>query len=184
MNHIKILYLITLLIIFNFNLNAQNELEYSEVVKVTGVSKDILYSNGLIWFAETFKDSRAVIEAKDREAGMIIGNGIFEYYAGKGLKYRDFNGHIQFTVKVMFKEGRTKIELTSFTHKPSYLPFSLGIITQSEKYPYPKVYKGYSDKWHQYLWDDLKSDISLKSIELLGSFKNFITDNANQSDDW
>lgn len=71
---------IFIIIMFHCNLIAQNEIEYSEVVEIKDVSKDVLYSNGLIWFVETFSDSRSVIQAKDHEAGMIIGNGIFEFY--------------------------------------------------------------------------------------------------------
>lgn len=173
-----------MVLVLNFNLNAQNELEYSEVVEVNEVSKDILYSKGLIWFAETFKDSRAVIEVKDREAGIIIGNGFFKYSALKGLKYRDVQGYIEFTIKVMFKDGRSKIELKSFTHRPNYEPYSLGIISDSEDYPYSKVNKGINDKWHQTLWEDLKSKVPLQANSLLENFTKFIIKNANQTDDW
>jgi len=183
MYHIKILFLLILLT-FNFNLSAQGELEYSEVVELNEVSKDVLYSRGLIWFAETFNDSRDVIEIKDREGGLIIGNVFFKYYAPKGLKYVDANGYIQYQVKVMFREGRTKIVLNSFTHRPKYEPYSLGILTKSENYPYTKVYKGFSDKWHQKIWENLKVGVPLHAEYLLSNFKEFMSKSTMDTKDW
>ena len=184
MNIIKIGFVSALLINSQFNLNAQNKIEFSEVIEVEGANKDALYSKGLIWFAETFNDSRAVIEAKDREAGMIIGNGFFEYTAPAGLKYTDVHGHIEFTVKVMFKDGRTKIDLTSFTHKPNYSGYSLGTITDSDNYSGKRVHSMLSDKWHQDLWQHLRKDIDGKAKVLIENFRKFIVDNSTETDEW
>ena len=184
MNKICIGFVLLIVTSLQLTLKAQDQIKFSEIVEVAGVSKDVLYSNGLIWFAETFKDSRSVIEAKDREAGMIIGNGIINYTAPGGMKYKDVHGYVEFSVKAMFKEGRTKIELTSFMHKPHYKTYSLGIITESENYPYQKVNNFLSQKWHEVLWDDLRNVVMLKANNIVENYKKFMVDNSANKDDW
>ena len=54
-------------------------IEYSEVVKVEGFTKDKLYSSALAWFGRTFRQAQKVIDVQDKEAGRIIGKGSFQY---------------------------------------------------------------------------------------------------------
>lgn len=50
---------------------------YSGVITLDSTyTKSILYSNGLSFFANTFKSSNDVIQMKDSESGKIIGKGI------------------------------------------------------------------------------------------------------------
>ncbi|GEM_PF-1203179 len=176
--------LIGLLFCLPVGSKAQNGIEYSDVVELNNASGDVLYSNALVWFAEFFNDSRAVIETKDREAGIILGDGRFNYTAPSGTKYKDVSGTIEFRIKVMFKEGRSKIELTNFRHKPSFPSYSLGLITDSENYSGPKKSNMLSDKWHQVLWTDLRNDTSIGAEEILKHFKEYMFESLTKTEDW
>src|SRR5882672_11349281 len=75
-----------------------NPIQFSKVLAVdSALTKDKLYSFGVEWFAKTFNNARYVLQMQDKDAGIIIGKGSFEYYlGGSNLK------SIQYTVKLSF----------------------------------------------------------------------------------
>ena len=83
-------------------------MEFSSVVQVDGVNASDLYVRAKIWFADSFVDSKNVLEVEDKDAGILIGKGSIAYepnvYMSSGL----IRGHIRFTIKVMVKDGRYK----------------------------------------------------------------------------
>lgn len=49
-----------------------------EIVKEVPLLKSDIYDQTVIWFAENFKSSKAVIEMKDKDLGVIIGNAAMD----------------------------------------------------------------------------------------------------------
>lgn len=49
------------------------------------LSKNEIYDRALEWMAQTFVDSKAVIELKDKENGKIIGKGMSSFNVDSGL---------------------------------------------------------------------------------------------------
>lgn len=78
-----------------------------EIVNVDStLTKAVLFSNGLSWFAYQFKSSNDVIQMKDLESGKIIGKGIFENVIQNG---KSIPRHILITLIV--KDGRYKYDM-------------------------------------------------------------------------
>ena len=54
---------------------------------------------------------------EDKDAGVIIGNGIIPvYYKYMGVNTQD--GYINYTISVYVKDSRYKYEMTDFYHEP------------------------------------------------------------------
>src|SRR5690606_21582858 len=51
---------------------------YQEVVEADGKSSDELFTASRLWFLDTFKSSKDVIQYEDRQAGIIAGKGFAE----------------------------------------------------------------------------------------------------------
>ena len=51
---------------------------YQEVIEVSNISKDDLYTRARAWFVKGYKSANAVLQMDDRESGTIIGKGYFE----------------------------------------------------------------------------------------------------------
>jgi hypothetical protein len=91
----KLIYLLSVCFLFSSYSFSQT---YSGVVELDSTfSKSILYSNGLSFFANTFKSSNNVIQMKDSESGKIIGKGIAD----------DRN----ITITIVCKDGKYKYDI-------------------------------------------------------------------------
>jgi len=86
----------------------EEERMLQQVHKVN-LTKDKIYSECLEWMAETFVDSKAVIELKDKENGKIIGKGITNYMSGGIVSIP-----CRFTMKVEIKENKYRATYDNF----------------------------------------------------------------------
>lgn len=91
--------------------SATGKVVYTEIVYVESKTKDELYLNGKEWLANTFKSSKEVIDMDDKEAGQIIGKGLFV------VSLNGDWGYIHFTVALYFKDGRYKYEIKNISHE-------------------------------------------------------------------
>lgn len=88
--------------------------EWSEVVEVPGVPKQILYQRALEWFNQTFNDMRAVIQSQDKEAGTFYAKGYVKFGRIKGTPGETY---VYFTVNISVKDGKYKYEFNNFFHE-------------------------------------------------------------------
>lgn len=91
---------------------------YTEVVSVDGVSAGDLYDRFIKWFNGEFKNPSEKLRKTDKDAGEIEAFIRYKIYN----KDKDGNqasdaGLAQFTIKVMFKDGRYKYTVTDLNHK-------------------------------------------------------------------
>lgn len=83
---------------------------FTNLIKVdTTLTKDKLYSAGAEWFATTYHNARFVLQMQDKDAGVIIGKGSFEYTVSGTNRQA-----VSYTVKLSFKNGRMKYEIFDF----------------------------------------------------------------------
>jgi hypothetical protein len=88
------------------------KLVYTEVVQVPGASQAELYARAKLWFASTFKSAKDVVQAEDKEAGIIQGTGFQEIIVmAMGLPIHE---RLWYTIKIAIKEGRYKYDITDF----------------------------------------------------------------------
>jgi hypothetical protein len=73
------------------------------VYELPNIKQDTIYVNTLVWIAKSFKSSRSVIEYKDKENGIIIGNGNIKYWQGILLST------LYFQIKINIKDYKIRI---------------------------------------------------------------------------
>lgn len=116
-------------------------ISFSGVVKVDSISKDDLYIRARDWFNGNFKDSKAVLQIQDKEAGEISGKGVFTtYYKHSNLGVQNgYDQNFGFKVTIWVKDGRYKYELSNFDNYYSGNSYgaaiSFGVITSSDICP-------------------------------------------------
>ena len=77
---------------------------YEEVVKVADtVSADKLFTLAQTWFANTFKNSKSVLQVNDRQSMKLIGKGVAYMHKVYGS---DLDEYIYYTIAVDIKPGR------------------------------------------------------------------------------
>ena len=92
------------------------EIVYSEVIQAPGASQAELYLRAKLWFVDAFKSARAVVQADEREAGLIQGRGWRSIYtAAAGFTMQS---KLWYTVKLALKDGRYKYDISDFQVEP------------------------------------------------------------------
>lgn len=110
------------------------KLLYTEVVQVPGVSQAELYARAKLWFANTFKSAKDVVQAEDKDAGIIQGTGFQDItVVSMGLPVRE---KLWYTIKIALKEGRYKYNITDFRvqNYPSQYNLNPGEPVAAESY--------------------------------------------------
>lgn len=143
---------------------------FEKVIELTdSVSKDILFSRAMRWYAQSFKSAEAVIEMEDRPGGQIIGNGNFRNILKTALA--SVEDKITFTVETYLKNGRARIILREFK-SDQFL-----IVTDAPAF----TVKGISKKSQNRLWRETQDAVKENSELILKSFEKAI---ATPTDGW
>jgi hypothetical protein len=87
-------------------------IDFTKVVQVPGASQNELYARGKVWLADTFPSTQKAIQVDDKDAGILIGKGWQPAYVYDG--YNTVEVMLWYTVKLAFKEGRYRYNLTDF----------------------------------------------------------------------
>jgi hypothetical protein len=82
-----------------------------QIIKSVPLAKDEIYSQTLIWMAENFKSSKSVIDMKDKELGVIIGNGAVD--VNLGSKFLPVNNTFTFKMKVEMKDNKLRLTFSN-----------------------------------------------------------------------
>ncbi len=166
--------------------SAQENIINTNVVEVPNATKDVLYSRALEWFTNSFNNPNFVIQLKDPENGRIIAKSNVPYEPSKfsmggtaGAK-----GKIDFDIKLYFKDGRFKYEVTNFEHIPyTNGAKTFGVLTNSDIPPF-KSYNGMK-KRAEFLWEDLKSLATATGNTIAQSLKDSLTQKTElEKEDW
>ncbi len=93
-------------------------INYTEVVTVDStIKKEELYNRAKMWFVDNYKSANDVIQMQDKDAGVIIGKGLFSYqYNPMSLSDRT-TINISHTVKIYVKDGKYKYEIVDLSGK-------------------------------------------------------------------
>lgn len=112
--------LLSCLLLIPLLTEAQNceSIRYSEVVTVdSSLSKDVLFNTARRWFANNFGDSKSVLEVSDKATGEMLGKGLFKYHSSIFFANSATSGWIRYTLRLVLKDGRYKIEMDNFEHE-------------------------------------------------------------------
>jgi hypothetical protein len=85
------------------------------IVRVdSAIKQHLLYTKGLEWIASSYKSTQAVIQIHDKEEGVIIGKSFFTTVLRLGGLYGTKRYNVNYTFKLSFKDGKSKIILFDF----------------------------------------------------------------------
>lgn len=160
------------------------ELKYSETISIE-ITKSESFDRAKLWLAETYKNSKEVIQHEDKDNGVILGRGASRYipgYLDKNFKYftamKFYNGFVYYTVKLSFADGKYKVEFYNFKHvASSHKGISLGKIQIGNRYKSDSnIFKVINDIHRQIereitaLYKDMKLFIGETNKEFKNSF--------------
>lgn len=97
---------------------------YSEVVPVADASQAELYARAKLWFADTFKATKAVVQVDDKEAGILQGTAFQEIAVADGGV--PVAVKLWYTVKIALKDGRYKYDIHDWrvqNYANAYTPY-------------------------------------------------------------
>ncbi len=93
--------------------SSTNDVAYSKVILVDGVSKDELYNRAKEWYVMTYNSAKEVLQLDDKNAGKIIGKGTTSGVYRFMMSNTDF--YLNYTLSVTVKDGRYRYEFSQFT---------------------------------------------------------------------
>jgi len=113
---------------------ATSRILYTEVVQALGASQTELYTRAKLWFASTFKSAKAVVQADEKDAGVIQGTAFQDVYVSTGAF--TYTEKLWYTVKMVLRDGRYKYEISDFRMQgyPSQYNLNPGEPTPAEGY--------------------------------------------------
>ena len=116
MKSTRTLVIIVLSTIIGMTAAAQTPLTYTDIVKADSLPATELYTRAKLWFATNYNNSKAVIQADDKEAGQIIGKATMRYEPTFFIASGVVKGPVDYTISILLKDGRFKYEVTDFYH--------------------------------------------------------------------
>ncbi len=99
------------------------QITYTGVIEVPGATKNELYARGKVWFANAFKSAQNVIQADDKEAGLVVGKGWAQTYIT--IIFTPASEKLWYTVKLSFKDGKYRYAITDFMFKGSVSKYNM-----------------------------------------------------------
>jgi len=87
------------------------EVVFTKVLEDIPGTKDEIYTKVLNYFAIAYKSANDVIQQKDKDAGVVIGKGIFEVHK-EGNAFVTSTYNCDHTIRIDIKEGRVRIVLS------------------------------------------------------------------------
>jgi hypothetical protein len=93
------------------------EIMYTGVVQVdSSLTKAELFNRAKAWIATEYRSANAVIQMEDKDAGILIGKGIFVVSWSTTL-IKNLSTNVPHTIKLLFKDGKYKYEITDLLYK-------------------------------------------------------------------
>lgn len=161
--------------------HSQQLLTFSKVIEVENMDKQSIYLSLRNWISTYYRDSKEVIQMDDRESGIIVGKAIF-IFPVKRVAYLAYEGNIWYTIKLLTKDGRFKVEVSNFIHENdpgNAKNCRLGLITTDENY----TEKGMQKAFHNKMWNEMQEMCKLKSNGIFTELQRVASTMKQQTDD-
>jgi hypothetical protein len=97
------------------------ELIFTKIIDSIPGTKDEIFTKVVSYFATAYKSANDVIQQQDKDAGIIIGKGIFDVYKKMSASYSCFH-----TIRIDIKDGRARVILSVDKYK-YYNPAAAGM---------------------------------------------------------
>jgi len=164
-------------------LNDEGNAVFQFIIEQEG-AKDDLYVAGLSWLASTYKSGKSVIEVKDKEGGLIMGNArTKDLYTKVPMTMGKHNvGHFRYSITLNFKDGKYRCIIDNITYENDELILAM---SNGADYAddYPENWPKTGTKFYKKKWAELKE---LANNELLFLYNNLykFMQNKPKTSDW
>jgi hypothetical protein len=123
-------------------IDENNNLVFTKIIDSLQLSKDEIYNRAWSFFVYHYMDAKSVIQQQDKQAGIIIGKGIFNEFhvytktnaIGMGIGLKTFDTYSAYHIlRIDIKEGRIRIILSidSYEINRKNLAYSTGLLPVS-----------------------------------------------------
>jgi hypothetical protein len=157
---------------------------YSQVYQVDSLSKTDIFNLVRTWFASTFKDSKAVIEISDKDAGQITGKGNQSTTLTHPSMKITYPYRLNFLIDVRVKDYKYKITLSNFQfeYNASSPSSSFSVLTSSKTCPdkWPMVRQKVTDD----MWDQQKGKSKTAADDTMQSLYDYVMKNKATNQDF
>jgi hypothetical protein len=154
--------------------NSTGRITYSEVVQVDSVDSRELFVRARSWFAHTFISAQNVIQLEDKEAGRIIGKGVFaiaDNVDNPTVMNVHVSGTVDFTVEVLTKDGRYKYIISDLSFK------LLGMQERDLRSSILASSGTYKNKMNL-RWLEVRQNTNYAILEIIGNLKKAMVSSA------
>jgi hypothetical protein len=105
-----------------------------EIVRSAPLKKEELFAQTVLWIAESFKSAREVIELKDRELGVVVGNGAVDMNIGPA-SFLPVNMPVDFKIRIDMKDNRYRMTFSQVKLIVNNRPMSIEDAHKSNEAP-------------------------------------------------
>ncbi len=160
---------VTLIYVSSFAQQSPRPLSFVTVETVdSATKKETLYLNGVEWVGKHFASASKVIQIADKDAGLLLVKGSFNYQAPGNILSGVDSRLISFMLKLSFKDGRYKIEMSDFRDE------ALGLITDADYQDEPTLKKNMQKQWKA-----AQQQTQSNMVAVHKSIKEFMEQNIN-----
>lgn len=139
-----------------------------------------LQNRARMWFYDTYKSGKSVIQLDDTENNVIISK--CSLYYDTSYRMSKTSGYVGYDFTIYFKNGRYRCVLTNFNHDASQINMiDIGLITTDEDLP--KKVMGYN--MYNNVYKEIKQTIKTDMQSLLTSLQNAMNKGTvGENNDW
>ena len=168
---------------------AQKPLSFSLVIQKEGIDAQTLYDLTRNWFAQSYGDSKAVLQ--DQNPGKELTGRGSETFSIPKITYSGMDGYIDYIIDIQFKDGRMKLTLNNFVHKPTRkvkYDNEMGVVIDSLPDNLETLGGKFGKSSHRMYYKTFHKyakpvcDIVFKNIS--NSLQEFINNRESTKDDW
>lgn len=149
--------------------NDQGEVSYSEVIELPGRGKDDLYNAARLWYANTYRNSKEVLEVDDRDAGRLIGTGFSTIDPPSKRK-------LWATVKIEVKDGRYRYTMYDISIQEPISTYNLSPSRIDVQYLFPS---GSLPGWKQTLKSMVMLSLQIKISDIKKHMETIVADDSD-----
>ena len=99
--------------LFNIMPLKNGEVYYERIINIDSTGKSEIYKRVKRWYANTYNDSKSVIDLDDKDNGEFISKGIIKYYYSSFIAGADASIYHKINIKI--RDNKLKVTLTNIT---------------------------------------------------------------------
>jgi hypothetical protein len=150
--------IIIVLSVLTFSVRSQS-LVLSDTVRVEDATTSEIITAGNLFVAQSFQSADDVIQMEDKEAGILIAKGNFDYeFSQPRFTCTSGNGKgvVHFTIKLMAKDGRFKFDIKDIEHDSNDPNVNFGLLNSEM----PAFRSGAIGKCQEDIYKEIRKEIN------------------------